>query len=319
MPDKKILIIDTIHPAFEEVLSKHGFECVDGTGWTREYILNHIDAFEGLAIRSRFRLDSEVFHAAGNLKFIARSGAGMENIDVAAAEKSGIALVNAPEGNRDAVGEHAMAMLLCLLNRITVSDKEVRNGIWNRSENRGTELQGKTVAIIGFGYMGSAFAERLYGFGVKVITYDKYIRINNEKFPFVKQVELDAVFENADVISFHVPLTPETHFMMDESFISRFSKPIYIINTARGPVIKTSALTEALKTGKVKGACLDVFEYESASFEKLSNDDLPDDWKYLINSQDVILTPHIAGWTHESYRKLSEVMAQKIIQLYNLK
>jgi D-3-phosphoglycerate dehydrogenase / 2-oxoglutarate reductase len=319
MPGKKILIIDTIHSAFEDVLSQHGFECIDGTKWNKEYILRHADMYDGFAIRSRFRIDEEVFRAAKQLKFIARSGAGMENIDVPAAGRAGVVLINAPEGNRDAVAEHAIAMLLCLFNRVAISDKEIRNGIWKRSENRGIELHGKTVAIIGFGYMGSAFAERLTGFGVRIIAYDKYIKIDSEKYPFVEQVQLNEIFQSADVVSLHVPLTGETHFMVDRQFINNFSKSIYIINTARGQVVKTNAVVEGLRNRKIKGACLDVFEHESTSFEQLSNDDLPEDWKYLIKSEDVILTPHVAGWTHESYRKLSEVMAQKILQLYNLK
>lgn len=316
MENKKVLIIDTVHAAFEEMVSQHGFVCVDGTKQSREEILKVISGYAGVVIRSRFRLDAEFFTAAENLLFVARSGAGMENIDVHAAEKSNVTLINAPEGNRDAVAEHAMAMLLALFNRIIISDDEVRNGIWKRSENRGTELNGKTVAIIGFGYMGAAFASRLTGFGVNIIAYDKYITIDKNKYPFVKQVEYDVVFKDADVVSLHVPLTTETKYLVNDEWLSSFSKPVYIINTARGPVLNTESLVNAIKSNKVQGACLDVSEYESTSFEKLDATQLPKPWQYLIKSDKVILTPHIAGWTHESYRKLSEVMAEKVIQLY---
>ncbi|MEP7265022.1 MAG: NAD(P)-dependent oxidoreductase [Bacteroidota bacterium] len=316
MENKKILIIDTVHSAFEEIVSQNGFKCIDGSKQSREEILQEISTYAGVVIRSRFCLDEEFFNAATQLKFVARSGAGMENIDVTASEKRNVKLINAPEGNRDAVAEHAMAMLLSLFNRIIISDNEVRNGIWKRNENRGTELNGKTVAIIGFGYMGAAFALRLQGFGVKVIAYDKYITINQRNYPFVEQVEYDVIFKDADVVSLHVPLTAETHHLVNDAWLNNFRKPVYIINTSRGSVLNTEALVNAIKAGKVSGACLDVSEYESTSFENLNAAELPAPWQYLIKSDKVILTPHIAGWTHESYRKLSEVMAEKVIKLY---
>ncbi len=315
--DKKILIIDTVHEAFHEMVSEFGLTCIDGTKWSKDEILKVLPAYDGVVIRSRFRLDDDFFNASPQLRFVARSGAGMENIDEAAAAKYNVTLINAPEGNRDAVAEHALAMLLSLLNRIVIADAEVRKGIWKRAENRGVELKAKTVAVIGFGNMGSAFAARLSGFGVTVLAYDPFIKIDNSLHPNVKQVSLDYIYHTADVVSLHVPLTSETLFMVNDDWLSNFEKDIYIINTARGKVVKTSSLVSALKSGKIIGACLDVSEYESTSFEDFSLDDLPADWKFLISSEKVILSPHVAGWTHESYRKLSEVMAEKVLKLYN--
>jgi D-3-phosphoglycerate dehydrogenase / 2-oxoglutarate reductase len=317
MEIKKVLMIDTVHEAFASIVEQHNFICDDGTKWSREAVLQHIHGYEGVVIRSRFRLDETFFAAAEQLKFVARSGAGMENIDVSAAERRNITLINAPEGNRDAVAEHAMAMLLALLNRLLISDNEVRNGIWKRNENRGTELNGKTVAVIGFGNMGAAFAQRLTGFAVDIIAYDKYVAIDKVKYPFVKQVAYDEVFANADVVSLHVPLTAETKYLVNDLWLNQFKKPVYIINTARGSVLETEALVKSINSGKVLGACLDVSEYESISFEHLSMDALPAPWQYLVKSDKVILTPHIAGWSYESYRKLSEVMANKVLTLYN--
>jgi D-3-phosphoglycerate dehydrogenase / 2-oxoglutarate reductase len=312
---KKILLIDTIHSVFESVVSSHGYKCIDGSSMSREEILQDIKDYVGIVIRSRFRIDEEFLAASSGLKFIARSGAGMENIDVDAAGRHNIFLINAPEGNRGAVGEHAVAMLLCLFNKLLIADPQVRHGIWKRSDNRGTELKGMTVAIIGFGNMGSAFAKCLSGFGVEIIAYDKYATIDKKSFPMVEQVELNDVFERADVVSLHVPLTDETKFMVNDDYLNSFKKNIYIINTARGQVVKTDALVNSIKSGNVLGACLDVMEYESTSFEEFSNDQMPEPWKYLIGSNKVVLTPHIAGWTFESYRKLSEVMANKVLKL----
>lgn len=316
MSEKKILIIDTVHEAFQQIVNEFGFSCVEGTKWSKDEVLKILPAYEGVVIRSRFRLDEDFFNAASHLRFVARSGAGMENIDEAAAAKHNVTLINAPEGNRDAVAEHALAMLLSLLNRIVIADDEVRNGIWKRAENRGVELKGKTVAIIGFGNMGSAFALRLSGFGVTVLAYDPFIAIDKSLNPQVNQVTMDYIYRNADVVSLHVPLTSETLYMVNDQWLNNFEKNIYLINTARGKVIRTSSLVNAMKSGKIIGACLDVSEYESTSFEDFSLNDLPPDWKFLISNDNVILSPHIAGWTHESYRKLSEVMADKVVKLY---
>ena len=313
---KKILIIDTIHPVFKELLTAHDFTVVDGTAYSKKEIINIIHDFSGLVIRSRFKLDKEILENASSLDFIARAGAGMENIDVPYAEEKGIACINAPEANRVAVGEHALAMLLSLFNKIVIVDKQVRKGQWSREENRGIELTGKTVGIIGFGNMGSAFAEVLRGFNVSILAYDKYLKIDTGNYPNVQQVDLPEIFKSADVLSLHVPLTAETEYFVDAGFFRQFRKYIYIINTSRGKVINTNDLVAAMKSGKVLGACLDVIEYERASFEQLSTDQLPDAWHFLINCENVVLSPHIAGWTMESHRKISEVLANKVIQLF---
>lgn len=311
----KVLIIDSIHPVFNEMLAAKGFEMVDGTQWSQEKIQTHIDEFVGVSIRSRFKIDQSFLDKCNTLKFITRAGAGMENIDVAYAEAKNIACINSPEGNRDAVGEHALGMLLMLLNRIKIADTEVRNGVWKRAENRGIEIKGKTIGLIGFGNMGSTFAKKLQGFECEILAFDPYVKVDHLKFPFVKQVTLKQLFEQTDMLSLHIPLTDETLFMVNDIFINSFKKNIYIINTARGKNLRIADLVKNLKSGKVLGACLDVLEYESTSFENLDTKTLPNDYTFLLNSESVILTPHIAGWTHESYYKLSAVLAEKVLQL----
>ncbi|MFN7014043.1 MAG: 2-hydroxyacid dehydrogenase, partial [Bacteroidia bacterium] len=307
------LLIDTVHPALNEILSKKGIVCdLDNTS-SKEDILLKIQKYVGIVIRSRFKIDKDFLDKAKHLKFIARAGAGMENIDVPYAESIGIKCVHAPEGNRDAVGEHALAMLLMLFNNLKQADSEVRNGIWKREENRGYELKAKTVGIIGYGNMGSAFAQRLKGFEVEVLVFDKYKKnFGNE---FIKESTLEELFEKADVLSLHVPLTDETKYMVNAKFLNSFKKPIYIINTARGKVLNTADLVEGIKNKKVLGACLDVLEYESISFENIDTKKLPEPFKYLIKSDKVILSPHIAGWTFESHLKISEVLAKKILHV----
>ena len=311
----KILILDSIHPAFTQQLSAKGFVLVDGSQWNIEKVLLHINEFIGISIRSRFKIDKAFLDQCSTLKFITRAGAGMENIDVMYAEAKGIACINSPEGNRDAVGEHALGMLLMLLNRLKIADAEVRNNIWKRAENRGIEIKGKTIGIIGFGNMGSSFAKKLQGFECEILVCDPYKKIDQSAFPFVKQVEMAQLFENTDILSLHLPLNDETVFLVDDIFINSFRKNIYIINTARGKNLRLADLVKNIKTGKVPGACLDVLEYESISFEKLDTANLPDDYRYLVGAENVILTPHIAGWTHESYYKLSAVLVEKILQL----
>lgn len=311
----KILLIDSIHPVFTEKLTANGFDIIDGTTWTKEKTLENINQFVGVSIRSRFKIDKEFLDQCKTLKFITRAGAGMENIDVAYAEAIGIACINSPEGNRDAVGEHALGMLLMLLNRIKIADAEVRNGIWKRAENRGTEIKNKTIGIIGFGNMGSTFAKKLQGFEATILTYDPYIKIDSQKFPYVKQVTMNDIFEQADILSLHIPLTDETLFLVDDAYLNRFKKNIFIINTARGKNLRIKDLVKNMQSGKVIGACLDVLEYESTSFENLDAAALPDDYKFLTQSEKVILTPHIAGWTHESNYKLADVLVEKVLKL----
>ncbi|MDQ1772124.1 hydroxyacid dehydrogenase [Labilibaculum sp. A4] len=307
----KVLFIDSTHARLKEMLEEAGFECTYAPEKNKEELLAIFHEFDGFIIRSKFKLNKEELDQATRLKFIGRVGAGLENIDVDYAESKGIRCFNAPEGNRDAVGEHAVGMLLSLFNNLCRCNLEVRNGMWRREENRGIEIKGKTIGIIGYGNMGGAFAQRLKGFGCKVIAYDKYKFDYSDKFCEEKQIE--DLFEQCDVLSLHVPQTEETMFMVNDDFLNKFKKPIYLINTARGKVVRIADLVKNLETGKVKGACLDVLEYEKTSFEDLHASELPAEFQYLIESEKVLLSPHVGGWTHESNIKLSEVTAQKII------
>ena len=237
----------------------------------------------------------------------------MENIDLAFAETAGVQCFNSPEGNRDAVGEHTLGMLLSLMNNLNRADRQVRAGKWNREENRGTEIKGKTIGIIGYGNMGSAFAQRLRGFEVRVISYDKYKKEYSDGN--TKETVLEEIFDVADIVSMHIPLTDETLYMCDAEFFQRFRKNIWFINTSRGSVVNTEALVEQIKSGKLNGAALDVLEYESSSFEILS-ENFPEAFRFLTQSDKVILTPHIAGWTVESNVKLAKVLVDKILQAF---
>ncbi len=308
----KVLFIDSTHKSLPEKLTQAGFICDYLPEINPVKIIDIIQNYDGLIIRSKIKIDKTIIDVASKLKFIGRVGAGLENIDVEYAEQKGVKCFNSPEGNRDAVGEQALGMLLTLFNNIIKADFEVRNGKWIREGNRGLEIKGKTVGIIGYGNMGGAFAQRLKGFEAKVIAFDKYkFNYSNE---FVTENSLEELFEHTDILSLHVPLTDETKFMVNDDFINRFKKDIYIINTARGKVVKTEDLVKNMKIGKVLGAALDVLEYEQTSFESLHSDnDLPEAFQYLINNEKVVLTPHIAGWTHESNVKLSEFLADKII------
>jgi len=306
----KILFLDSNHPLLHETLQKAGHTCDLNYQWTKEEIINSIHLYDGIVIRSKIKITKEIIDKALKLKFIARAGAGMENIDVGYAESKGIRCLHAPEGNRDAVGEHAIGMLLSLFNNLCRANKEVREGKWIREGNRGIELMGKTVGIIGYGNMGSAFAERLKGFGVKVLVCDKYK--NGFGNNFIIESSLDQIFEQADIISLHTPLTEETHYLINDSFINSFKKNIYIINTARGKCLNTADLVKNIKSGKVSGACLDVLEYEVVSFENLDAANLPEPFQYLIQSQKVMLSPHVGGWTIESNEKIARVLAEKI-------
>ena len=309
----KILFIDSNHPVLHQTLEKAGHSCDLQYQWTLEEIISHVHLYDGIVIRSRVKINKEIIDRATRLKFIARAGAGMENIDTVYAENKGIRCLHAPEGNRDAVAEHALGMLLSLFNNLCRANREVREGKWIREGNRGVELMGKTVGIIGFGNMGSAFAERLRGFGVNVLAYDKYkIGFGNS---FVQEVPLERIFEEADVLSLHTPLTEETRNLINHSFIGQFKKNIYIINTARGKSLNTADLVVNLKSGKVLGACLDVLEYEMTSFENLDITTLPEAFQYLIQSDKIMLSSHIAGWTHESNEKIARILAEKILKV----
>ena len=304
----RILLLDKNHPLItEQLLAKN---CILEEDFTSSYgeVCAKIHSYDGVIIRSRIPLDKNFLEHGKNLKFIARVGAGMENIDIPVAEKLGIQLINSPEGNRDSVAEHVVGMLLILMNRLFIASSEVKNGIWLREENRGDELLGKTVGLIGYGNMGKATAKRLSGFGCKVIFHDILPNLSDE---FATQVSLEELKERAEVLSLHIPLNSETHYLIDEKFIAEMKNSFYFINTARGKNVETKYLVEALKSGKVKGACLDVLEYEKASFEKLESEN--DDLNFLLNSEKAIVTPHIAGWTHQSKEKLAQVIVDKIV------
>ena len=304
----KILLLDKNHPLITEQLSEKGFVLEEDFSSSYEQVLEKIHLYEGVIIRSRIPLDAHFLEKAKNLKFIARVGAGMENIDIAKAQELDIKLINSPEGNKDAVAEHVIGTLLVLMNRLFISSNEVKKGIWLREKNRGEEILGKTFGIIGYGNMGKAVAKRLSGFGCKTIFYDIKPNLSDES---ATQVSLQELQENADILSLHTPLTEDTLYMIDEEFIFKMKKNFYFINTARGKNLKTSALVNALKSGKIKGACLDVLEYEKTSFENLETKN--EDLEYLLNSEKTIITPHIAGWTHESKIKLAQVIVDKIL------
>ncbi|MEC4117351.1 2-hydroxyacid dehydrogenase [Myroides phaeus] len=315
MNTRKVLHIDSNHPLMIEQLAQMGYENVENYTSTKEEIEQTISEYEGVIIRSRFKIDKTFLDSATNLKFIGRVGAGLENIDCDYATTKGIALIAAPEGNRTAVGEHALGMLLTLMNKLNLVDQEVREGIWIREGNRGYEIEGKTVGIIGYGNMGNAFAKRLQGFDCKVIFYDIKEGLENQ---FAKQVTLEELQEQVDILSLHTPQTPETMNMIDEQFINRLRKPIWFVNTARGKSVNTAALVNALKQGKVLGAALDVLEYEKSSFENMFSDNtLPEPMQYLVQAKNVLLSPHIAGWTIESKEKLAQVIIDKIKLLNN--
>ena len=305
----KILHLDTNHPLLLNQLNDLGFINDEDYTSSKEEIANKIDQYDGFIIRSRFSIDKAFLDKATNLKFIGRVGAGLENIDCNYAAQKGIYLISAPEGNRNAVGEHSLGMLLSLFNKLNKADKEVRNGKWLREDNRGIELDGKTVGLIGYGNMGKSFAKKLRGFDVDVLCYDIKPNVGDDN---CKQVSLKELQQKADVLSLHTPETPLTTNMIDQDFIGQFKKPFWIINTARGKSVVTKDLVKAIKEGAILGAGLDVLEYEKASFENLFSTEMPAAFKYLIQSEKVILSPHIAGWTIESKEKLAQTIVDKI-------
>lgn len=309
----KILHLDSNHPLLIENLNAHGFENHEDYVSDKTEIEKKISRYEGVVIRSRFTLDKRFLDAAINLKFIGRVGAGLENIDQEYARQRGIKLFAAPEGNRNAVAEHTLGMLLSLFNKLNQADAEVRKGIWEREKNRGVELDGKTVGIIGYGNTGQAFAKKLRGFDCEVLCYDIKENLGNED---ARQTSLNELWEKSDVLSLHIPQDESTIKMVDSVFIDKFEKPFWLLNASRGKIIVTEDVTEALKTGKIRGAGLDVLEYEKNSFENLflPENTLPVAFQYLINAKNVILSPHVAGWTVESKEKLAKILATKIIR-----
>lgn len=307
----KVLHVDTNHPLIIEQFNELGFQNDEDYNSSKEAIEEKIEEYDGLIIRSRFSIDASFLDKAKNLKFIGRLGAGLENIDTKYAKSLGIFLAAAPEGNRNAVGEHAMGMLLSLFNKLNKAHGEVKNGTWDREGNRGIELEGKVVGIIGYGNMGKAFAKKLKGFDVdEVICYDIEGGVEDEN---ARQVGIMELHQKTDVLSLHVPQTESTIGMIDSEFLNKFHKNIWIINTARGKCIKTEDLVSALKTNKVLGAGLDVLEYEKSSFENMfTGNGLPEAFEYLTRSDNVLLTPHVAGWTVESKIKLAQTIVDKI-------
>lgn len=309
---KRVLISDRTHEVLPQRLREAGFEIRVEPDHDYESLVQAAQGCEGLVVRSKVNIDSAFIDHVPSLRCIGRVGAGMETIDVEYAEAHGVRCLNSPEGNRDAVGEHAVGLLLALLNNIARADAEVRKGLWQREANRGYELGPQTVGIIGYGNMGQAFAKRLSGFGCRVIVYDKY-----KDFSGLKDIKvlrsLSELQAEADVVSFHVPLTDETHHYLDTTFIDAMAKPFYLINTSRGAVVDTEALVAGLESGKVRGAALDVLEYENMQADGLG--DVPECVHYLQRSPRTVLTPHVAGWTVESKYKLAAVLADKMIEV----
>lgn len=307
----KVLFLDSVHPVLSQRLTEENYQCIDGFNENIDFIYNEAPDVFGLVVRSRFRLDELFLSRFPALRFIARSGSGLDNIDQLYCKKNNIALFNSPEGNKNAVAEHVLALLLGLMNNIVQANDEINKGFWNRESNRGEELKGKTIGIIGYGHNGKATAEKLVSFGLTILYYDKYAQVPDNKH--IKSASLATIFNEADVVSLHLPLTEETHYFADSDFFTAFRKPIYFLNIARGKIVDTSALVTALKSGIVKAAGLDVLEYEETNFERLLNDQHSEHLAFLKQAPNVILTPHIAGWTMESNFLLSDVLADKIL------
>ena len=309
---KKILITDDLHENIFPMLAELGFEVNYQPGIKRAEILEIIKDYEGLLIRSKTKIDREFLSFCTKLEFIGRAGAGLDLIDLEAVTEKNIKVFAANEGNSDAVAEHTIGMILMLFNKLNFADAEVHQGIWHREENRGIELCGMTVGIIGYGNMGKALSQRLIGFGVKTLAFDTdNKKILNEEF-FALKSTMQSIFENADIISLHIPLTDDTRMMVDDDFISQFHKNIFLVNTSRGEVVSTNSVLNGLKSGKIRGACLDVLENEK--LDKLTPEQ-NEIYTQLFQQKNVILTPHIAGWTVESYRKINEVLVDKLREL----
>ena len=311
MQDRLVIFIDSVHPILEERLTSAGFICQRHFKTPFDELVKILPVAYGLVIRSRFTIDEAFLDNCPQLKFIARSGSGLENIDKAACQQRDIRIYNSPEGNRNAVAEHALGMLLNLLNKLNKADKEVRSGIWNREENRGEELDGKTIGIIGYGNNGAAFAKKLRGFDVKILAFDKYKTGFGDHF--VQECTLEAIQQQADVFSFHIPQNKETKYFFNDAFLNQMQKPFYLLNLSRGKIVETEALIRGLNSQQIKGAGCDVLEYEQKSFEAIFEQELPNAFQALIARENVLLTPHVGGWTTESYIKLSSVLADKIL------
>ncbi|CAI8381802.1 MAG: 2-hydroxyacid dehydrogenase [Ulvibacter sp.] len=309
----KILHLDQNHPLLLQQLTQAGFDCQEDYTSSKQDIERVIAPYDGIVIRSRFKIDKQFIDAASNLKFIARVGAGLESIDISYAASKNISLFAAPQGNKNAVAEHALGMLLSLFNKLNSADRQVKAGRWERETNRGLEIQGKTIGLIGYGNMGRCFAKKLKGFNCKVLCYDIKEDLGNKN---ATQVSLQTLQQQADVLSLHTPWTPQTNQMVDAAFIAKFKKPFWLINTARGKSVVTKDVVSGLKSGKILGAGLDVLEYEKLSFESLFTDKMPLELEELLAMDNVILSPHVAGWTVESKEKLAQVIVHKIIDAF---
>jgi D-3-phosphoglycerate dehydrogenase len=307
-----ILVVDEMHPSLLPMLSAKGIQAEYKPTIQRKEILDSIAPFDGVIIRSKTVIDEEFLAKAPNLKFVGRAGAGLDQMDLEAIRKRNIHIFNAPEGNRDAVAEHAITMLLCLFNNILQADKQVRDKVWRREANRGIELGGKKVALIGYGNTGKAFARRLAGFNCQVLAYDKYLTDYSDTY--AREASMEQIFKEADILSLHIPLTTETHALVNREFINRFAKKIFIINTARGEIISLTDLAQAIESGKLRGACLDVLENEKLNTLSATQEQAFD---YLSHIPNVVFTPHVAGWTHESYVRINEVLVEKISNYIN--
>ncbi len=309
----RVLIVDDVHPVLPEGLSKAGFEVLYvPENKPEEIIQNLLPTARVVVVRSKFQLDESLLKRAEQLEVIARAGAGMDNIDEEYCRKHNILTINAGEANSEAVADHTLGMLLMQRNYLHRADSQVRAGIWNREQNRGHELAGKTMAVIGYGNTGKAVAKRLPAFGLKVLVYDKYL--SNFGSKEIQEATMDQIFEEADLISFHIPLTAETKGMVNQNYLGAFKKNLVLLNLSRGGIVLTRDLVEALKSGKLQGACLDVLENEKletlTSAQKI-------DFDYLRNAQNVVLAPHIGGWSFESYQKISEVLLKKLLEIHN--
>ncbi len=309
----RVGFIDTVHPIVREQFVEKGWKCDDLSNFRADQIKSKIHNYDGIIIRSRIKLNRDFLQSADKLQFIGRPGSGLENIDLDYCKNRKIRVFRSPEGNMNAVAEHGLGMLLSLFNNLNRADKEVRLGKWNREGNRGIELGNLTVGLIGYGYVGPAFAKVLSGFGSRILAFDKYKQGFGTEL--VEEVEMDSIYKNADIVSLHVPLSQDTKGMVDKAFIDRFSKPFFLLNTARGNCVQITDLMVAIEDGRIRGACLDVLEYESSSFEEIQGKSK--DVQKLLRNDKVLLSPHIAGWTHEAKRKMGEILAAKITSKFN--